>query len=503
MASNRTFDEIEIGESAEVERTLTADDLFVFAHASGNINPTHLPDIDWSGDGVVDAPVAPFMWVGSLISAVLGNQLPGPGTAYKSQTFRFLEPVEVGDRLTVRATVTAKEDGRVLRLSTRVTRADGVCVTEGEAIVVAPDRRITFDASALPGILVERHQHFDRLVGFAAGLPPLPVAVVSPDDANSLGGALMAASHGLITPILIGRAEAIAHTAAEIGGVLDGIEIIDLPTDDQAARRAVELVHEGRVRALMKGHLHTDTLLHHVVKRDGGLRTGKRLTHCFVMDISGRPTPVIISDAAINIAPDLTAKVDIVQNAIDLARAIGTEVPKVGVLSAVETVNPAMASSIDAAVLSKMAERGQITGGIVDGPLAMDNAIDIRAARSKGISSLVAGQADVLIAPNLEAGNMLAKELTFVAHAEAAGLVVGASVPIILTSRADDARSRLVSCALALLHDHWLKTGASVVVPHEDGEAAEERGKQIARETATDASGKPAQSARDASGSNA
>jgi phosphate butyryltransferase len=480
MAQNRTYDELEIGETASLTRILNANDLFVFAHASGNINPVHIPDIDWTGDGKKDDPVAPSMWVGSLISSVLGNVLPGPGTVYRKQTFNFRAPVHLGDKLTASASVSAKEAEGVVRLATQVTRSDGTVIADGEAIVVAPSTRISFDASILPGILVERHQHFDRLTELVRPLPPLPVAVVAPDDANALGGALLAARHELIAPILVGNAAAIEAAAHGLGSDLSGFEIIDVASDEQAAAKGVALVHEGRARALMKGHLHTDVLLRHIVKRDGGLRAGKRLSHCFVMDIPGRPSPVIISDAAINIAPDLAAKVDIVQNAIDMGRALGIATPKVGILSAIETVNPAMPSTLDAAVLSKMAERGQITGGIVDGPLAMDNAIDVRAAKTKGITSLVAGRADVLIAPNLEAGNMLAKELTFIAHAEAAGLVIGASVPVILTSRADDARARLASCTLALLYDHWRRNGEAlapfeIAEPGGEGDQPEDR----------------------------
>ena len=465
MAKNRTYDELQVGETASLTRILTANDLFVFAHASGNINPVHIPDIDWTGDGKKDDPVAPSMWVGALISSVLGNVLPGPGTAYRSQTFNFLDRVHLGDKLTVTATVMAKEANRIVRLDTRVSRSDGTIIAEGEAVVTAPEARIVFDAAELPGILVERHQHFDRLIELAAPLPPLPVAVAAPDDPSSLGGALLGAREGLILPILVGDAAAIKSVAETIDADLAGIEIIDEPNEDRAAARSVQLIHEGRARALMKGHLHTDILLKHIVKRDGGLRTGKRLSHCFVMDIPSRPSPVIISDAAINIAPDLSAKVDIVQNAIDIGRALGIAKPKVGVLSAIETVNPAMPSTIDAAVLSKMSDRGQIRGGIVDGPLAMDNAIDVRAAQTKGITSLVAGHADVLIAPNLEAGNMLAKELTFIAHAEAAGLVIGASVPVMLTSRADDERARLASCTLAIFYDHWQRNGGVALAP--------------------------------------
>lgn len=230
-----------------------------------------------------------------------------------------------------------------------------------------------------------------------------------------------------------------------------------MPSHDEAAAKAVALVHENRVRGIMKGHLHTDVLVRHVLKRDGGLRTARRLSHVFVMDVPGLDHLLFVTDAAINITPDLDAKVDITQNAINLARAIGVETPKVGILSAVETVNSKIPSTLDAAILSKMAERGQIVGGDVDGPLAMDNAIDVDAAKTKGIKSRVAGKADILVVPNLEAGNMLAKELTFVAHAEAGGIVIGAQCPIVLTSRADDDKSRLASCAVAALYDGFMR----------------------------------------------
>jgi len=289
----------------------------------------------------------------------------------------------------------------------------------------------------------------------AEPLPALPTAVVAPEEANSLGGALLAAEHTIIRPILIGDRAKIVAAGAEIGADLSGIEIVDEPNHVMAAGRAVAMIHEGRAQALMKGHLHTDKLLGQVVKRDGGLRIGRRLSHVFIFDVPGIPHLLTVTDAAINIAPDLETKVDIVQNAIDVIRALGVEVPKVGILSAVETVNPKIPSTLDAAVLSKMAERGQIRGGLVDGPLAMDNAMDVEAARTKGIKSLVAGRADVLVAPNLEAGNMLAKELSYAAHAEGGGLVLGAKCPIILTSRSDGDKARLASCAIAALYAGW------------------------------------------------
>ncbi len=469
IRENRTYDELALGDSAELDRLCTADDLYVFAHASGNHNPMHLPEHDGDGDGKPEA-VAPSMWIGSLISGVLGNVLPGPGTLYQSQSFTFLARAHAGEELTARVTVTAKEADRIVRLATVVERkSDGTRILEGEACVTAPDRKLSFDDLGVPGLTVQRHVHFERLVELAGPLDPIPTAVVCPEEPNSLGGAILGLKATLITPILIGNRAKIEAAAQEIEADLAGLEILETNDHRMAAAQAVALVHEGRARALMKGHLHTDELLGAVVKRDGGLRTGRRLTHVFVMDVPGLNHPLLISDAAINIDPDLETKVDIVQNAIDLALSIGIAEPKVGILSAVETVNPKIPSSIDAAILSKMAERGQIKGGYVDGPLAMDNAIDIEAARTKGIKSMVAGRAEVLVAPNLDSGNMLAKELTFIAHAEGAGVVMGAKVPIILTSRSDGDEARLASCAVAALHQARI----SGVLPTPQPKAAE------------------------------
>ncbi|MCV6584068.1 MAG: bifunctional enoyl-CoA hydratase/phosphate acetyltransferase [Marinibacterium sp.] len=449
---NHPFDELEIGTVAELRRLLTADDLYVFAAASGNFNPLHLPKEDGDGDGVVEA-VAPGMFVASLVSAVLGVQLPGPGTLYKRQTLEFGERAHAGEELLVRVEVTGKADDGTITLSTVIRRIrDDALIVTGEAEVQAPTAKLVFDELELPGLVVQRHRHFEALLEIAKPLPPLPTAVVCPDDPNSLGGAVLAAQESIITPILIGDAAAIHATAGEIDVDISPYELIDLPGHRDPARKACELVNSGQAAAVMKGHLHTDDLLKPMLDKQTGLRVGRRFTHVFVVDVPGMPGPIMVTDAAINIAPDLATKVDIVQNAIDLALALGVETPRVGVLSAVETVNPAIQSSIDAALLSKMAERGQITGGLVDGPLAMDNAINLAAARTKGITSEVAGHAEILVVPGIDAGNMLAKQLAFVSHAEAAGLVLGAKVPVILNSRADGRMSRLASCAVAALH---------------------------------------------------
>jgi phosphate butyryltransferase len=448
---NRTFAELSIGETAELRRLVTPDDLYIFAAASGNYNPMHLPSADVDGDGRPEN-VAPGMFVASLISAVLGTLLPGPGTLYLRQVTDFHDRARAGDELLCRVRMVEKSDDGAVTLDTEVTRpADGALIVSGTARVLAPQEKYDRDDIEVPGLLVQRHRHFDALVERAKALPPLPVAVVCPDDGNSLGGALRAAKEGLIVPLLVGDEAAIREAGAALGSDLSGFEIVGTTGDQAAAAAACRLVHEGRAGAVMKGHLHTDDLLKPMLDKAGGLRVGRRFTHVFVMDVPGRPEPVMVTDAAINIAPDLATKVDITQNAIDLALSLGIE-PRVGVLSAVETVNPAIQSSIDAALLSKMAERGQISGGLVDGPLAMDNAVDLSAARTKGLKGGVAGHANILVVPGIDAGNMLAKQLSFVSHAEGAGLVLGARVPVILNSRSDSPMSRLASCAVASLH---------------------------------------------------
>lgn len=452
---NIPYDDLRIGMEAEASRICRADDLYVFANASGNLNPLHLPRADGDGDGAPES-VAPSMWVASLLSGVLGGQLPGPGTLYHTQTLRFLGKAHAGDTLTAKVRLIAKEADRHVRFETWVSSADGRRIVEGEAEVIAPDHVIHFDASNVPGLTVQRHQHFERLLELAESLPAIPTAVVAPEKPDALAGAILAAQHTLIDPILIGHPDRIAEAAAEEGIDLAPYRQIEARDHQLAAGMAVQMVLKKQAAAVMKGHIHTDILLSEVLKRDGGLRQGgRRLSHVFVMDVPGLEHLLMVTDAAINISPDLQTKADICQNAIDLALSLGIRQPKVGVLSAIETVNPAIPSTLDAAILSKMADRGQITGGLVDGPLAMDNAINLGAAAIKGINSLVAGRADILVAPNMEAGNMLAKELTFLAKAQAGGLVMGAKCPIILTSRSDDEKSRLASCAIAALNAAW------------------------------------------------
>jgi phosphate acetyltransferase len=296
-----------------------------------------------------------------------------------------------------------------------------------------------------------KHAKYHRLIEACKALPPMSTAVAHPCDPSSLAGAIDAAKMGLIAPILVGPRVRIEAVAAEHGIAIAGYPIVDAPYSEASAAAAVQLVREGKAEALMKGSLHTDELMSAVVKRDTGLRTARRLSHCFVMDVPEHEQALIITDAAINIAPTLEEKADILQNAIDLGHALGLAEVRVAILSAMETVNPKVPSTVEAAALCKMVDRHQITGALVDGPLALDNAINLEAAHIKQIDSPVAGRANVLLVPDLEAGNMLAKSLSFLAGADAAGIVLGARVPIILTSRADAVISRLASCAVAAL----------------------------------------------------
>ncbi|MEM8598125.1 MAG: bifunctional enoyl-CoA hydratase/phosphate acetyltransferase [Pseudomonadota bacterium] len=449
---NRPFDEIEVGDTAELVRTLEAQDIDAFAVVSGDVNPAHV-DQEFAEGDIFHKVIAHGMWGGALISNVLGTQLPGPGTIYLDQTLKFLKPVGIGDTVTVRVTVAEKHpEKKRLTLDCLCTNGDGKAVIKGQAVVIAPEKKIKRPRVVMPDLVMhQRGGAYDKLLARAKNVPPLHTAIVHPCDTDSLTAALQVRDIGLVEPILVGPAARIQAAAEEAGLDLAGIEIVDAEHSHASAEQSVALVTDGRARALMKGALHTDEIMSAVVSKTTGLRTERRMSHVYVMDVPTYPKPLLITDAAINIAPDLQTKADIVQNAIDLAQAIGIELPKVALLSAVETITPRMQSTVEAGALCKMADRGQITGGVLDGPLAFDNAVSMRAVASKGITSPVAGQADILVAPDLEAGNMIAKQLVYLADAEAAGLVLGAQVPIILTSRADDTRTRIASTAIAVL----------------------------------------------------
>ena len=452
---NRTFDEIEIGESASLSRTLTKEDIELFAVMSGDVNPVHV-DEAFAHDDMFHQIIAHGMWGGALISTVLGTELPGPGVIYRSQTLNFRRPVVLGD--TVVATVTVRdknEANQCVRLDCRLVNQGGQVVIDGAAEVIAPPKKVRRDRVVMPDVHLENRGAWHRkLIAQAQDRDPIRSAIVNPTDAVSLIGAVESAKAKLIVPVLIGPPNAIKAAAKSSGIDISGYELAAVDSAEAAAAQAVEMALGGTVEALMKGALHTDVLMHAVVAGDHNLRTERRVSHVFVMDVPTYARPLLITDAAINIYPDLETKRDIVQNAIELAHALGIEKPKVAILSAVETVNPKIKSTVDAAELCKMADRGQITGAILDGPLAFDNAVSADAAKIKHIVSPVAGQADIMLVPDLEAGNMLAKQLEYLAGAEGAGIVLGTRVPIVLTSRADKTLARIASCAVAVLLAH-------------------------------------------------
>ena len=445
---NVTFDEIEIGKTVSVSRPVTETEVGAMALVSGDVDPWHIADEmgDRSGPTTAQAVGAE-----ALLSGLLNRRMPGPGTRILAQDLRFAGVISVGPEVT--ASVTAREkstQGSLVVFDCKVSQG-GREIVSGSVTVQAPTRRISYNEVATPELILRHNDAYARLLRRCEGLQPVTCAVVHPCDRDSLLGPLEAARRGLIVPILVGP-EAKIHATAEAEGVdLSGFKILSTEHSHAAAQQAVAMARAGEVEALMKGSLHTDELMAAVVPTATGLRTARRISHAFLMDVPAYPRVLIVTDAAINIYPTLEDKVDIVQNAIDLARVLGVAEPKVAILSAVETVNPKIQSTLDAAALCKMADRGQITGGVLDGPLAFDNAISEEAARTKKIVSPVAGRADILLVPDLEAGNMLAKQLQYLAGADSAGIVLGTRVPIVLTSRADSVRTRIASAAVMAL----------------------------------------------------
>jgi phosphate acetyltransferase len=452
---NRTFDEIMIGESSSIQRTLRPDDIKLFAIMSGDLNPS-VVDPEFAESGMFREVVAHGMWSASIISTILGTKFPGPGTILVDQALHFDRPVTIGDTITVTVTAVQKFDhNKHMLLDCVCLNQENLQVLHGQVEILAPVEKIRRAAMHMPEFHVsDKETRYRNLLAMAAGLEAIDVAVVHPCDKESLKGPVMAAKAGLIVPILIGPEKKIRQVAAEHDIDISPYRIVDVKHSHDAAALGVSLVRNGDAEALMKGSLHTDELLGAVVNKVSGLRTGRRLSHVFLMDVPTYSKPLMITDAAINIAPTLEEKVSIIQNAIELAHIMSIPEPKVAILSAVETVNPKIQSTLDAAALCKMADRGQIKGGLLDGPLAFDNAISLVAAKTKGIRSAVAGQADILVMPDLESGNMVAKQLEYLANALSAGVVLGATCPIVLTSRADTAETRTASCAVATLMAH-------------------------------------------------
>ncbi len=454
LIENIPFDEIRVGQSARMVRQMTLDDVKAFAAVSGDVNPAHL-DAAYADASQFHGLIGHGMWGGAIISTLLGTELPGPGTVYLAQTLQFHQPVRVGDTLCVSATVRQKDElQKSLILDCLVTNQHQETVISGEARVLAPTEKIRRPRIVLPSFRV-----FDpevRLQAFLeAARPPKPVlcGVVHPCDEFSLKAVLRAAELGLIEPVIFAPQARLCALAEQFGISLQGLRIEAVAHSHAAAERAAEWAAQqvlNQVPAmLLKGSLHTDELMHALLSTPA-LRTKRRASHVFRLDAPMYAKPLLISDAALNIQPSLEEKADIVQNAIDAAQALGVERPKVALLAAVETVTSKMVATLDAAALCKMADRGQITGGVLDGPLAFDNSISMEAVRIKGIVSPVAGDADVLIVPDLESGNMLAKQLEYLGGAASCGLVLGLRVPVALTSRADGVASRVASVAFAL-----------------------------------------------------
>jgi phosphate acetyltransferase len=447
---NQTYDEIQIGTTLSFPHRLTKMEVDALAFVSGETDGFQIE----TGEGALKDQVAQAVAGEALISALLKRRLPGPGTTILAQDLTFSGHLGTGDE--VHGTIVAREKydkGKLIVFECHLTRGEETIV-RGRVTVAAPSVRIKYDNIATPEIILRRNDAFRRILRRCYPLPPTSCAIVHPCDRDSLLGPLEAAKRGLITPTFVGPEHKIRAVADEEHADISSYRIVSTAHSHESAEKAVAMARAGEVESLMKGSLHTDELMSAVVPSSAGLRTARRISHVFVLDVPSYSRLLLVSDAAINIAPTAREKLDIAQNAIDLAHVLGIEEPRVAILAAVETVNPEMQSTVDAAMLCKMADRGQISGAVLDGPLAFDNAISEEAARVKKIVSPVAGKADILLVPDLEAGNILAKQLQYLAGAESAGIVLGTRVPVVLTSRADTVRTRLVSTAVMKLVAH-------------------------------------------------
>jgi len=448
---SKTYDEISIGDTASTEHVLTIEDAMAFASISGFHSVLNADELIQRGGGI--PPTGPNMWCASLISGLFSMNTPGPGCTLTNVSLSFHHRIRVGDRILVKVQVTAKDDStKIIAFKCEAMNETGTAIFSGTAQVLAPVEKSRWSTLPVPRLIVNHpYRHYLGLINRATAKPSVRTAVAWPCDEVSLGGAVQACNDRLISPFLVGPEKTIRGLAERMQLDLGTIPIVDVAESRLAAIRAVELARTSQVQMLMKGSLHTDELMGAVVSREGGMRIGRRISHVFALDVPSYHKTLFVTDAAVNIQPDLETKIDILQNAIDMMRTIEIANPKVAILSAVESVNPAIPSTLDAAALCKMVDRGQITGATVDGPLAFDNAISSDAARIKKIKSRVAGDVDLLMVPNLEAGNILFKQLQYLAGALAAGVVVGARVPVVLTSRADGELVRMASCALGVM----------------------------------------------------
>lgn len=448
---NVVFDELTVGQQASLNKLLTQKDIKLFAAVSGDINPAHM-DPEYAKSDIFQGIVGHGMWSASLISTLLGTVLPGPGTIYLEQDIKFKKPVRINDTITVTVIVHEKKDDKpIVIFDCKGVNKRGETVMEGLATVLAPTKKVRAPKINLPDVELHTHDRLQSIIQSCQRKKVISTAVVHPVKASVLEAVNDAVKTKLINPILIGPVKKIKSAAQEKDIDISEWKLINTEHSDAAAAKAAELAAEGQVDAIMKGALSTNELLSAIVSVKA-LRTKYRISHAYLMDIPSYHKPLIITDAAVNIAPNMSEKADICQNAINLWRTVFGESkkPKVAILAAIGLINPKMQATVDAATLCKMSDRGQIINAVLDGPLAFDSAINKQAAMEKGIQSSVAGDPDILLVPEIESGNILAKQLTFLGHADAAGIVLGARIPIILTSRADSLRVRLLSCALAV-----------------------------------------------------
>src|SRR5919106_2322948 len=442
---NRTYEEIRPGDSASLTRTLKPEDIQLFAVMSGDVNPAHV-DPEYAQSSMFQEVIAHGMWGGALISTVLGTQFPGPGTIYISQTLRFSRPVKVGDTITIKITCKQKFDhNKHMIFDCLCTNQDGLKVIAGEAEVLAPTEKIKRERYELPEVTIsDRWGRYHRLLARAKGLPPASAVFAHPVHAESLQSAAAARDSGMLRPVLVGPEKEMRAVAEQNKIDLKLCRMVDAPHWRAALARANDMARAGDAEILVQGAVATHEFLLPVIE---SLRTDRRLSHVLYIDVPSYPRPFIISDMMVNIEPTLEDKVEIVRNAVDFAHIMGIAEPKVAILAGIDTVTPKMRATLDAAALCKMADRGQISGAVLDGPLGFDHAV----SPSVHLKSAVAGRADILIAPDLEAGNMLAKQLEHLSDAVSGGVVLGGRVPIVLANRNDSIESRVASLVLALL----------------------------------------------------
>lgn len=461
---NRTFDEIEIGDSASLTRTLTEKDIQVFAIMSGDINPAHV-DVEYAQSEMFHKIIGHGMWGVALISTVLGTQLPGPGTIYVTQSIRFKKPVVIGDTLTITVTAIEKkpEKKRVI-FSCECRNQKDEMVMEGQAEVVAPTKKIRRPKAVLPQISLRRpFSLFDVYLQRAKQFPALRTGVIHPVHKKIIEAIHDAAQHGLIDPLLIGAKERIIQAAAEAKIDISNYEIIDVEHAHAAINKAIAMAREGDVALLVRGAAIREDLLRAMQKQDKGLLIDHCMSYATVLDVPTYPKALILTDPIVNIDPNLDTKRGITQNAINFALALDIKEPKVAILAGLDTVSYTMRSTVDAAALCKMSERGQIHGGVLDGPLTFDNVISVEAAKEKGISSPVIGDADILVVPNAETGSMLVKQLEYLAESRQTGLVLGGRVPVLM-GHINDTYLSNVSCALAILNNHYLHQESQKII---------------------------------------